>query len=170
MKLYTRIFRIALRSTFIFGFAILVGSALISVLTAQVPARVATPDSERRVDVQMAAAQNSLGPGEPAWLAYRPVRSAVVFPGGVPDTVVALGHGELENSAVRELALGWRGMLGREPRVVASGDDAKQAVVIGTQAEIKAWRPQAKGAASNCSRRKRTGCIASGQHAGGGGW
>src|SRR5580698_6998189 len=120
MKVYTRILRIALRSTFSPGIAIVVGSSLISALMAQVPARAVAPDDERRVDVQMAATQNSLGAGEPAWLAYRPVRSAVVFPGGVPDTIVALGHGELENSAARELALGWRGMLGREARVGAT--------------------------------------------------
>ena len=90
------------------------------------------------------------------------------LPGGVPDTIVVCGHGELENSAVRELTLGWRGMLGREPRVVASGDDAKQAVVIGTQAEIKAWRPQAKGRAPLAQ--EAYPAASRGQCAGGGGW
>jgi alpha-glucuronidase len=86
-------------------------------------------------------AQTPLGPGEPAWLAYRPVRAAAVFPGGGPDTIVELGHSELENSASHELALGWRGMLQYEPRVVSGADArAKQAVVIGTQAEVTAWR------------------------------
>ncbi len=87
-------------------------------------------------------AQDSLGSGEPAWLAYRAVNSAAVFPNGVPDTVVVLGRNALEDSASHELALGWRGMLQHEPRVVmGAGGGLKSAVVIGTQAEIDAWRP-----------------------------
>jgi alpha-glucuronidase len=85
-------------------------------------------------------AQNPLGAGEPAWLAYRPVNSAAVFPGGVPDTIVALGHDTLEDSASHELTLGWRGMLQHEPHVVIGASGGfKRAVVIGTQAEVKAW-------------------------------
>ena len=87
------------------------------------------------------AAQDPLGAGEPAWLAYRPVNSVLVFPAGVPDTVVVLGNSALENSASRELALGWRGMLQHEPRIVSgTRDTAKRIVVIGTQAELNAWR------------------------------
>ena len=86
--------------------------------------------------------QNSLGPGEPAWLAYRPVHAAAVFPGGVPDSIVVLGHSPLEDSASRELALGWRGMLRREPRIITDANSGlKRAVIIGTQTEIKAWHP-----------------------------
>src|SRR6266702_8851407 len=84
-----------------------------------------------------APAQDSLGPGEPAWLAYRPVNPAAVFPNGVPDTVVVLGSDVLENSASRELALGWRGMLQYEPRVVTGANaQLARAVVVGTQAEV----------------------------------
>jgi alpha-glucuronidase len=89
------------------------------------------------------AAQNSLGSGEPAWLAYRPVNPAAVFPDGVPDTVVALGHSSLEQSASHELALGWRGMLQREPRVIIGATvGSTPGIVIGTQVEIKEWRRQ----------------------------
>ena len=92
------------------------------------------------------AAQDSLGPGESAWLAYLPVRAAAVFPEGVPDTIVVLGQSEVEGSAAHELALGWRGMLKHDPRVVSAADNTKHAVVIGTEAEIKAWRPHMEGA------------------------
>ena len=84
-----------------------------------------------------------LGAGDPAWLAYRPVKPAIVFPSGVPETVVALGNSVLEDSAAREILLGWRGMLQREPRVVHAGIGAGSEVVLGTQAEIAAWRPHA---------------------------
>lgn len=88
-------------------------------------------------------AQTPLGAGEPAWLTYGPVHAAVVFPGGIPDTIVELGHDVLEESAARELALGWRGMLRHEPRVVSSpGAEFKQGVVVGTQAEIDLWSPR----------------------------
>jgi alpha-glucuronidase len=87
-------------------------------------------------------AQDLLGPGEPAWLAYRAINSASVFPNGVPDTVVVLGRNALEDSASHELALGWRGMLQHEPRVViATGGGVARTVVIGTQAEVDAWHP-----------------------------
>jgi alpha-glucuronidase len=86
------------------------------------------------------SAQGSLGAGEPAWLAYRAVKPATVFPDGVPDTVVSLGHDVLEDSASRELALGWRGMLQHEPRVVSGASEGlTRAVVIGTQVEINTW-------------------------------
>ncbi len=88
-------------------------------------------------------AQMPLGAGEPAWLAYGPVHAAVVFPGGIPDTIVELGHDAVEDSAARELARGWRGMLRDEPRVVSSpGAEFKQGVVVGTQGEIAAWNPR----------------------------
>jgi alpha-glucuronidase len=110
-----------------------------------------------------AAAQDSLGAGEPAWLAYRPVNSAAVFPDGVPDTVVALGRSTLEDSASHELALGWHGMLQREPRVVIGADGGlKRAVVIGTQTEINAWRPASgngKPLAADAYRFSRVGGI-----------
>ena len=83
-----------------------------------------------------------LGPGDPAWLAYQPVASTVVFPGGIPDTVVELGGSALEDSAAKELEAGWRGMLQHEPRVVhAESGDGHREVVLGTQAEIDALRP-----------------------------
>jgi alpha-glucuronidase len=86
-----------------------------------------------------AAAQTTLGPGEPAWLTYHPVSALAVFPGGVPVTVAQLGHNALEDSAARELALGFRGMLQHEPRSIdhapAPGD---LAILLGTQAELTA--------------------------------
>ena len=83
-----------------------------------------------------------LGSGDPAWLSYKPVASAMVFPGGIPDTVVELGHGVLEDSAAKELGLGWRGLLQSEPRLVRGASDGGQrAVVLGTEAEVNAWRP-----------------------------
>jgi alpha-glucuronidase len=85
------------------------------------------------------AEAQALGPGEPAWLGYRTVNASVVFPGGVPDTVVVLGRDVLEESAGRELALGWRGMLGREPRVVGMDAGAGTVVVVGTEKELAAW-------------------------------
>src|ERR1035441_8139667 len=91
-------------------------------------------------------AQEASGSGEPAWLAYRPVNSAAVFPDGVPDTVAVLGSGALEGSASHELALGWRGMLQRGPRIVTGASEGlKRAVVIGTKAEVIAWRASAHG-------------------------
>ena len=93
---------------------------------------------------QEAAPSTLLGAGEPAWLSYKPVESATVFPGGIPDTVVELGNSVLEDSAAKELAAGWRGMLQHEPRIVrveSSGSHGE--VVLGTQAEINAWRPHA---------------------------
>lgn len=77
-----------------------------------------------------------------AWLAYHPVNARRVFPAGVPDTVVVLGHDPLEQSAARELSLGWRGMLEREPRLKIGRDDASsRAVVIGTSNEVRNWKP-----------------------------
>jgi alpha-glucuronidase len=93
------------------------------------------------------AAQDLLGPGDPAWLAYKPIDAAAVFPGGVPDTVVVMGHDVLEDSAARELALGWRGMLGHEPRVAGGVDDgARPVVIVGIESELGAWhgRTEAK--------------------------
>ncbi len=100
-------------------------------------------------------AQNSaaaLGPGNPAWLAYRPVRPAAVFSSetGIPETIVVLGQDALEQTAARELALGWQGMLNRVPRVVEDANlrAADALVVVGTQAEMKIWRAEfAAGAA-----------------------
>ncbi len=84
----------------------------------------------------------ALGAGDPAWLSYKPVESARVFPQGVPDTVVLLGGSVLEESAARELAAGWREMLQREPRVVhAEGAGEGRQIVVGTKEEIAAWRP-----------------------------
>lgn len=84
-----------------------------------------------------------LGPGDPAWLAYQPVRVEPVFgsASNVPDTIVVRGHNAMEDSAARELALGWRGMLGRVPRVVSSATPVataptEQVLVVGTQSEL----------------------------------
>ncbi len=94
-----------------------------------------------RISAQGVAASAALGSGDPAWLSYQPVKSALVFPGGIPDTVVKLGNSVLEDSAARELALGWRGMLQREPRVIPTDNGDGRKVVLGTQEEIDAWRP-----------------------------
>ena len=96
------------------------------------------------IKAQEVGAAAALGPGYPAWLSYQQVESVIVFPGGVPDTVVELGNNVLEDSAAKELAAGWRGMLQHEPRVVhAEGSSSHAEVVLGTQAEINAWRPHA---------------------------
>lgn len=90
-----------------------------------------------------------LGPGDPAWLVYRAVSPADVFgaSGEIPDTIIVLGQNVMEESAANELALGWRGMLNHVPRVAESGAPnaanlAESAVVVGTQAEVRAWRPE----------------------------
>ena len=93
---------------------------------------------------QEVAASPVLHSGDPAWLSYQPVEPAIVFPGGVPDTIVELGNSMLEDSSARELAAGWRGMLQHEPRMVrAESSGMRGEVVLGTQAEINAWRPHA---------------------------
>ena len=92
-------------------------------------------------------AQDVLGAGEPAWLTYRPVNAAIVFPDGIiPDTIAVLGHSALETTASQELERGWRGMLHHEPLVI-SGANATltHAVVVGTQAEIESWHPSQNG-------------------------
>ena len=93
-------------------------------------------------------AETQLGPGDPAWLAYRSVNSSLVFGETVkiPDTVVFLGRDPVEQSAADEIARGWKGMLNHVPRVIAStqpeiASAAEDIVVIGTQAEVRAWRP-----------------------------
>jgi alpha-glucuronidase len=101
---------------------------------------------------QSAHPDRPLGPGYSAWLTYLPVQPAQVFgaAANVPDTIVVLGQSEVEKSAGHELARGWHGMLGRIPRVQtgasAAGDAADKntsdkIVVVGTQAEVRAWRP-----------------------------
>lgn len=107
-----------------------------------------------RAQVTAATESETLGPGYAAWLAYNAVEPSVVFGTGanVPDTIVVLGQSVLEQSAARELARGWRGMLNHVPRVVEGGVAAanlrENIVVIGTQAEVRAWRPAlAQGAA-----------------------
>jgi alpha-glucuronidase len=82
-----------------------------------------------------------LGAGDPAWLSYHSVDAAIVFPKGVPERVVVLGTSELERAAAREISLGWRGMLQREPRLLHAEGGPGQEVVIGTQSEIAAWHP-----------------------------
>lgn len=91
---------------------------------------------------QVVNADGPLGPGQPAWLAYEPVNASMVFPGGVPDTILELGRGALEDSATGELERGWRGMLGHEPRVVHAASRTGLEVVLGTKSEIEAWRPR----------------------------
>ncbi len=95
------------------------------------------------------------GPGYAAWLAYLPVNPALVFgtENEIPDTIVALGENVLEHSSTHELALGWRGMLNHVPRVLESARPAAPApgeniVVLGTQAEVRAWRPALAGGAA----------------------
>jgi alpha-glucuronidase len=88
------------------------------------------------------AAQDALGPGDPAWLAYRSIKIAGVFPGTVPDTIVSLGKNALEASAAHELQLGWAGMLLYTPRIVTgTASGSPSAIILGTQSEINAWQP-----------------------------
>lgn len=83
-------------------------------------------------------AQARTAPAYAAWLAYRRVTASRVFPGGVPDTIVVLGDDILEQSAARELTAGWRGMLGREPRIQNGGSGPSTPhVVLGTTAEMR---------------------------------
>lgn len=100
------------------------------------------------VAAQSSSSDTQLGAGDPAWLAYRAVDSSLVFPesANIPDTVVFLGRDPLEQSAADEIARGWQGMLNRVPRVIAgiqpgSTSAAKDIVILGTQAEVQAWRP-----------------------------
>ncbi len=92
--------------------------------------------------------QTPLGPGYAAWLAYGRVNAAVVFGAEkeIPDTIIALGEDQLEQSSAHELAEGWRGMLDHEPRAIEAShpvldSDTEAVVVIGTQAQVRAWRP-----------------------------
>ncbi len=93
-------------------------------------------------------AETPLGPGDPAWLAYRAVNPSLVFGEtvNIPDTVVLMGRDPLEQSAADEIARGWQGMLNHVPRVISStrpeiAGAAEDIVVVGTQAEVRAWRP-----------------------------
>jgi alpha-glucuronidase len=93
---------------------------------------------------QEVGATAGIGSGDHAWLSYKPVESEIVFPGGIPDTIVELGNSVIEDSAAQELEAGWRGMLRHEPRIVRMESSGRQReVVLGTQAEINAWRPNA---------------------------
>lgn len=76
------------------------------------------------------------------------MNAAIVFgtESQVPDTIVALGPDQLEESATHEMALGWRGMFGHVPRVTQSGKPslagaAENIVVVGTQAQVRASKP-----------------------------
>lgn len=96
----------------------------------------------------MAGGQERLGSGYAAWLAYGRVNAGMVFgaENQIPDTIAALGQDQLEQSSAHELARGWRGMLGHVPRVIESGrpqfdSPAENVVVIGTQAQVRAWKP-----------------------------
>jgi len=94
------------------------------------------------IEAQEVAASAPLGAGDPAWLSYKPVMSTLVFPRGIPDTIVELGSNVLEDSAAKELAAGWHGMLHSEPRVVPIGNNhSDREVVLGTESEINSWRP-----------------------------
>jgi alpha-glucuronidase len=116
-----------------------------------------------------ARAQAPLGPGYAAWLAYGRVNAAMVFgaENRIPDTIVALGQDQPEQSATRELAMGWRGMLGSVPRVIESeppqfDSAAENVVVIGTRAQVRAWRaPLADGPTlgADAYRLRRVGTL-----------
>lgn len=110
----------------------------------------------------------ALGAGDPAWLAYRSVDVTAVFGNqrNVPDTIVTLEQDALEQSAARELVAGWRGMLGRIPRVVpgppAADGGPSSMVVLATQKELHIWRtPLANGPALGADgfRLRRVGNI-----------
>ena len=97
---------------------------------------------------QNIANRAQLGAGDPAWLAYRAVDSTLVFGAAdqIPDTIAVLGPDATERSAGQELARGWQGMLNHVPRVIATSkpeadSSAEGIVVVGTQAEMRAWRP-----------------------------
>ena len=91
--------------------------------------------------------QAPLGPGYPAWLAYRPVNPTLVFgsKSQIPDTIFVLGSDNLAQSSAHELSLGWRGMLNHVPRVLVGrrpelAGAAENIVVVGTQAQVRGWR------------------------------
>lgn len=107
-----------------------------------------TPTPVKKAPQAQNHAEAPLGEGDPGWLAYRAVRPAAVFgaESGIPGTIVALGNDALERSSARELARGWRGMLNLVPRVVENqqpeaGNQSENIVVLGTQAQVRAWRP-----------------------------
>jgi alpha-glucuronidase len=87
-----------------------------------------------------------LGDGDAAWLSYRAVSPTAVFgaDGILPDAIMILGREPMEQTAAHELARGWQGMLGHVPRVLASpvpSDATENVIALGTQAQIRAWRP-----------------------------
>lgn len=95
----------------------------------------------------MTHAETTPGPAA-AWLTYHAVRPAAVFgaDGKIPDTIVVMGRDVLEQSAARELALGWNGILGHIPRVLENGPPypeitTKTVLILGTQTQLRAWKP-----------------------------
>lgn len=131
--------------------------------------RSATPSRPRFRRPLALSTAPAPGPGYAAWLSYLPVNPAFVFgaENEIPDTVVALGENALEHSSTHEIALGWRGMLNHVPRVVEGAQPAaltpgENIVVLGTQAEVRAWRPVLAGGGkldSDAYRLRREGNI-----------
>jgi alpha-glucuronidase len=82
-----------------------------------------------------------------AWLAYTSVDTQKVFPAiAVPDTLLVLGRSEVEGTAGDELKFASRQMLHRVLRAAigVNSEQTHDALVIGTESEIAAWKPSLK--------------------------
>ncbi len=103
-----------------------------------------------------------------AWLVYTSVDVQKVFPSiAVPDTLLVLGRSEVEGTAGDELKFGLRQMLHRVLRVVGNADSEQthDALVIGTESEIAAWKPSLKVAKDLAPEGFRLRRIAVGKNA-----
>lgn len=80
--------------------------------------------------------------GRNAWLRYAPLDAAAArrYTAVVPAALTALGKDQLELSGRNEVALGIRGMLGKELRVESSAPNSG-AILLGTLAEIRTALP-----------------------------
>ncbi|HEX4488568.1 MAG TPA: alpha-glucuronidase family glycosyl hydrolase, partial [Terriglobales bacterium] len=87
--------------------------------------------------ILLTAVAASAETGRDAWLRYVPVRNQEAE---TYREVVVLGHSEVVRTAEEEVMRGFRGMLGRELRVVAR--PSRPAIVLGTAAYIKQTFPE----------------------------
>ena len=89
-------------------------------LTAQAQQTHPTPGPQHTADPQA------------AWLTFNPVEERLVFPAGTPQTIVTLGHSELELTAQQELSDGLTAMLHRTPRTVSLTSSTGPSIILGT--------------------------------------